>query len=80
MAGTPPRFSMGKSYPAFGPVGPWLVTPDELTVVAKHQAKWRKLTEDEEAGAVAALRELAGGRGDLLAYVAGILEGQRGPA
>ena len=42
---------------------------------AKHQAKWRKLTEDEEAGAVAALRELAGGRGDLLAYVAGILEG-----
>jgi hypothetical protein len=30
MAGTPPRFSMGKSYPGFGPVGPWPVTPDEF--------------------------------------------------
>ena len=42
---------------------------------AKHQAKWRELTKDEEAAAVAALRELAAGRGDLLARVAGILEG-----
>jgi hypothetical protein len=42
---------------------------------AKHQAKWRELTEDEEAGAVTALRELAAGRVDLRAYVAGILEG-----
>jgi 2,4-didehydro-3-deoxy-L-rhamnonate hydrolase len=24
------QFSLGKSYPAFGPMGPWLVTPDEL--------------------------------------------------
>ena len=30
LAATPPQFSMGKSYPGFGPVGPWLVTPDEL--------------------------------------------------
>jgi 2,4-diketo-3-deoxy-L-fuconate hydrolase len=30
MAATPPQFSMGKSYPGFGPVGPWLVTPDEF--------------------------------------------------
>ena len=30
MAAKPPQFSMGKSYPGFGPVGPWLVTPDEL--------------------------------------------------
>ena len=29
--------------------------------------KWRDLTADEEAAAVAALRELAGGRADLLA-------------
>ena len=27
---TPPQFSLGKSYPRFGPVGPWLVTPDEF--------------------------------------------------
>lgn len=25
------QFCMGKSYPGFGPMGPWLVTPDELT-------------------------------------------------
>ena len=31
MATTPPQFSLGKSFPRFGPVGPWLVTPDEFT-------------------------------------------------
>jgi 2,4-diketo-3-deoxy-L-fuconate hydrolase len=30
-AGSPPQFSMGKSYPGFAPIGPSLVTPDELT-------------------------------------------------
>lgn len=25
------QFSLGKSYSGFGPIGPWLVTPDELT-------------------------------------------------
>ena len=30
MASTPPQFSLGKSYPGFGPVGPYLVTPDEF--------------------------------------------------
>jgi 2,4-diketo-3-deoxy-L-fuconate hydrolase len=30
LAAAPPQFSLGKSYPGFGPVGPWLVTPDEL--------------------------------------------------
>lgn len=30
MATTPPQFSMGKSLPGFGPVGPWLVTLDEF--------------------------------------------------
>jgi len=29
-AGSPPQFSMGKSYPGFAPIGPSLVTPDEL--------------------------------------------------
>ena len=42
---------------------------------AKHHARWRGLTEDQEAAAVAALRELAAGRADLLAQVAGLLEG-----
>jgi hypothetical protein len=47
----------------------------ELTGEAGHHAKWRDLTAAEEGAAVAALRELAGGRADLLAEVAGILEG-----
>jgi 2-keto-4-pentenoate hydratase/2-oxohepta-3-ene-1,7-dioic acid hydratase in catechol pathway len=28
--GPAPQFSIGKSYPGFSPVGPWVVTPDEL--------------------------------------------------
>jgi hypothetical protein len=47
----------------------------ELTGEARHHAKWRPLTGDEEASAVAELRAIAGGRADLLAEVAGILEG-----
>jgi 2-keto-4-pentenoate hydratase/2-oxohepta-3-ene-1,7-dioic acid hydratase in catechol pathway len=30
LAGPSPQFSMGKSFPGFGPIGPWLVTPDEF--------------------------------------------------
>jgi 2-keto-4-pentenoate hydratase/2-oxohepta-3-ene-1,7-dioic acid hydratase in catechol pathway len=30
MRGAPPQFSLGKSFPGFGPVGPWLTTLDEL--------------------------------------------------
>jgi len=30
LAGPAPQFSMGKSFPGFGPMGPVLVTPDEL--------------------------------------------------
>ena len=41
----------------------------------QHHARWRDLTESEETAAVDALRELAAGRADLLAEVAGISEG-----
>ena len=47
----------------------------QLTGEARHRARWRELTADEETAAVAELRELAGGRTDLLAEVAGIFEG-----
>jgi hypothetical protein len=47
----------------------------QLTGTARHHAKWRDLTADEETTAVAELTELAAGRGDLLAEVAGVLEG-----
>ena len=42
---------------------------------AEHHATWRELTADEEAAAVAALRELAGGRADLRAEVCGVMQG-----
>jgi hypothetical protein len=47
----------------------------EIWGEARHHARWRELTGDEEAAAVTSLRELAGGRADLLAQVAGIFEG-----
>jgi len=30
MASSPPQFSLGKSLPGFGPIGPWLVSTDEI--------------------------------------------------
>jgi hypothetical protein len=47
----------------------------ELIGEARHRARWRDLSEDEEAAAVAELQVLAVGRTDLLAEVAGIFEG-----
>ena len=47
----------------------------ELYGEARHHAKWRELSSEEETAAVAELRTLAGGRADLLAEVAGIFEG-----
>jgi hypothetical protein len=47
----------------------------QLTGEARHRARWRELSADEEAAAVAELRALAAGRADLLAEVAGIFEG-----
>jgi hypothetical protein len=47
----------------------------QLTGTARHHARWRGLTGDEQAAAVTELRELAAGRADLLAQVCGIFEG-----
>ncbi|MFI6582701.1 fumarylacetoacetate hydrolase family protein [Embleya sp. NPDC050493] len=30
MAATPAQFALGKSFPGFGPIGPWVVTPSEF--------------------------------------------------
>ena len=54
--------------------------PDRILVAelygeARHRARWRDLSGDEETAAVAELRTLAVGRADLLAEVAGIFEG-----
>jgi 2-keto-4-pentenoate hydratase/2-oxohepta-3-ene-1,7-dioic acid hydratase in catechol pathway len=31
LQGSAPQFSLGKSFPGFGPTGPWVVTPDEFS-------------------------------------------------
>jgi hypothetical protein len=47
----------------------------KLAGEARFHARWRRLSTEEEAAALAGLRALAGGRADLLAEVAGIFEG-----
>jgi hypothetical protein len=47
----------------------------EIWGEARRRVRWRKLSDEEEAAAVAALRDLARGRADLLAKVTGVLEG-----
>ena len=54
--------------------------PDRILVArlqgtATRHAQWRDLTGAEHGAAVAELRELAGGRADLLAEVAGTVQG-----
>jgi hypothetical protein len=46
-----------------------------LTAIANRHSRWRELTEAEAAAAVAEFWEVADGRGDLLAEVAGVLLG-----
>ena len=46
-----------------------------LTSIAQRRARWGELTEDETAAAVTELRQIADGRADLLAEVAGIALG-----
>ncbi|MGH3192339.1 MAG: hypothetical protein ACRDOL_34840 [Streptosporangiaceae bacterium] len=55
--------------------GPDRILVAQLTGEARRHARWRDLGSDEEAAAVTVLRELAAGRADLLAEVAGVLEG-----
>jgi hypothetical protein len=47
----------------------------QLTGEARHRAKWRELTADEEAVALGELQALAGSQTDSLAEFAGVLEG-----
>ena len=47
----------------------------ELTGEARHHARWRPLTAEEEAAAVSEFRALADGRTDLLTEVCGVLLG-----
>jgi hypothetical protein len=55
--------------------GPDRLTVAELTGAARRPARWRELTGAETVAVVAELREIAAGRADLLAEVAGLLIG-----
>ena len=52
---TPPQFSLGKSLPGFGPVGPWLVT---LGRVRRPQRPRTRLRDQRRAGAAGRTSEL----------------------
>ena len=45
-----PQFSLGKSFPGFGPTGPWLVTPDEFDGVDDLELTCRLNTEVVQSG------------------------------
>jgi hypothetical protein len=51
------------------------MTLARLAAAALRHARWMELTADEATAALAELRELAAGRGDLLAEAAGIFLG-----
>lgn len=51
------------------------LTVARLTGAAQRHAPWREPTEEETVAAVAELREIASGHGDLLAEAAGLLTG-----
>ena len=62
LAGPAPQFSLGKSFPNFAPVGPWLVTPDSVPD-----------KDDLELGCSLDGEKVQDGRtGDLLVPVAGL--------
>jgi len=70
---------------AVGQIGETLAAADQpesdqlvvarLAGAAQRHAPWRAATPQETAAAVAELREIAGGRADLLAEAAGLLTG-----
>jgi hypothetical protein len=51
------------------------LTVARLSGIAQRHPRWGRLTQDETAAAVAELRQIAGGRADLLAEVAGLALG-----
>jgi hypothetical protein len=52
--------------------GPDRILVAQLGGTARRHSRWHALTGEEEAAAVAELREVAGGRADLLAEVVGV--------
>jgi 2-keto-4-pentenoate hydratase/2-oxohepta-3-ene-1,7-dioic acid hydratase in catechol pathway len=65
LAGPAPQFGLGKSFPGFSPMGPWLVTPDEF-----------ENPDDLELGCTLDGEEVQKGRtSDLIFSVPALIEG-----
>jgi 2,4-diketo-3-deoxy-L-fuconate hydrolase len=69
LAAAPPQFSLGKSYPGFGPVGPWLVTPDELANAGDLELSCSINGEEMQKGRT---RELIFGVPELIEQLSGV--------
>ena len=68
MAGTPPQFSLGKSFPGFGPLGPWVsdeVDPTDLAI---------SCALNGEVVQAARTSQMVHGPAKLLEFLAGICE------
>jgi len=70
LRGPAPQFSLGKSYPAFGPVGPAVVTVDEL---ADPDSLWIRASIESADGSVQSVQD--GSTEDLIFPVASIVAG-----
>jgi 2-keto-4-pentenoate hydratase/2-oxohepta-3-ene-1,7-dioic acid hydratase in catechol pathway len=67
--GPAPQFSLGKSFPGFGPLGPWLATPDEFEDRDAIGLECRLNGETVQRGTTA---EMIFQIPELIAYVSGI--------
>ena len=69
MLGVPPQFSLGKSFPGFGPVGPWLATVDE---VADPEALSLTTAVNGETVQDGNTRDMVFPVGELISYLSGV--------
>lgn len=69
-AGSPPQFSMGKSFPGFAPIGPVLVTPDEVV----DRDDLRVITKvDDDVRQDSRTSDLVFSVAELIAFLSGIV-------
>lgn len=67
----PPQFSLAKSFAGYGPIGPWLTTPDEVPDLARQTLT---TTVNGQAMQRSLLSDLIFSPADLVAYLSSIVE------
>lgn len=75
LRGAPPQFSLGKSFPGFGPVGPWVTTLDEVPDPAELTLTCTVNGETVQRGST---RDMVFGVPELISYLSGICPLQPG--